>query len=126
MNTDIFETFPLIIIGIALIIWSIVGLLKRIGMHEVTATRVGVKERYFGGSIIHSYKNTYCYVFDGVKYVSEEGNYYGSKPTKQNKVCKIYVDPDNPERIFTIGQMKHYILFIFGGIVFIIAPLFLW
>lgn len=126
MNTDIFETLPMILIGIALIIWSIVSLLKRIGMQEVTATRVDTKERHLSDNVVHSYKNTYCYVFNGVKYVSEESNYFGSKPTKRNKVCKIYVDPDDPERIFTTGQVMYYVLFIIGGIVLIVASLFLW
>ena len=124
MENKIIEAVFLVCVGIILIIYSIVGMLHKKGMIEVEAVRIDTKIHHVSGAICNTYQNTYQFEFEGRELITIESNLFGSKPTDENKVCEIYVDPCDPERIITYGQINMYTLFFIAGIALIFIPFF--
>lgn len=106
--------------GSLLIIYAVCNLRRKSKMIEIDAMCIDSIKHGHGFHICYS--NVYKFSFNGKEYLVREKEFYSSS-NLSNKICKLYINEDNPEDFLSESQVKFIRFLLFGGVFFCIAPL---
>lgn len=125
MIDKLIENMFFIIIGVILMIFSSVNLIKPVKFIKVKAECISVSDKWFftSDTANKGYKSRFKFIYNNKEIIASESNYLGRK-LKKNNLYTIFVNPKEPQDIVSTSQIVSNIYFFAVGIIMILISFF--
>lgn len=125
MIDKLIENMFFIVIGVILMIYSSVNLIKLIRFVKIKAECISTCSKWFftSDTANKGYKSHFKFTYNGKEIIASESNYLGRK-LKKNSLYTIFINPKETREIISISQILSNILFFAGGMVMLLISFF--